>query len=503
MTESFLAKAKAARGLPEHKPPPPPILSANGSGRGYGQAALAGEVQRVRTAGDGTRNDTLNRAAFSLGQLVAGGELTEAEVRDELTDAARTAGLNDREISATLASGLSGGMATPRQAPTVPCTPSTPCHGAACEFCSPAGWLDARIAYLASPDSRVAKTINGVKHDGDQADQPNHLEKLKAALVDSAGLDDIPDPEPIIGDDILFRDTLAWMVGKPGCGKSFSALDMAGCIATGEPWQTYRVEQGRVLYLVAEGVRGVKQRVRAWEQSMGRTMAGVDFLPIAVQSTNRAMWDAFVELARENQYALIVIDTQSRVTVGVEENSNTEMGEFVHQAERLRAASAACVLIVHHIGRNGDTGRGATVLDGALSTIIKVTKDEDRIKLECTKNKDAAEWDDINLRTVPTGESVVLMLDDGFAPKAQTVSHAALKMGVTWWEHHADNWVTASALVDIVAPKTTFYRNVRELEREHIVELDTSGRWPRYRVTKPPENGPVGQRPGVVPQSHP
>ncbi len=363
----------------------------------------------------------------------------------------------------------------------IECTPSNPCHTPRCPFCDPAGYVDGE-----APE-----------------EEQSHLDRLKAALVDSAGLDDIPDPEPIIGEDILFRDTLAWMVGKPGCGKSFSALDMAGCVATGEPWQTYRVQQGRVLYLVAEGVRGVKQRVRAWEQSMGQTMHGVDFLPIAVQSTNGAMWDAFVELARENQYALIVIDTQSRVTVGVEENSNTEMGEFVHQAERLRAASAACVLIVHHIGRNGDTGRGATVLDGALSTIIKVTKDEDRIKLECTKNKDAAEWDDINLRTVPTGESVVLMLDDGFSPSAQTVSHAALKMGVSWWEHHGDNWVSASALVDIVAPKTTFYRNVRELEREHIVEIDSSARYPRYRIPKPPENGPVGHVPAVVPQSHP
>ncbi|SCF22725.1 AAA domain-containing protein [Micromonospora mirobrigensis] len=485
MTDSFLAKAKAARGVAEYKPLPP-IMAVNGSGRGYAQAALTREADEVRFAAPGTRNDALNRAAFSLGQLVGGGELAEETVRMTLTAAALSAGLDRREIDPTIASGLNKGLLSPRQAPRqTECTPSTPCHGPTCEFCSPAGWIDGQAT-------------------GEEvAEQPTPLDVLKGALVDSAGLDDIPDPEPLIGEDIVFRDTLVWMVGKPGCGKSFSALDMAGCIATGEPWQTYRVQQGRVLYLVAEGVRGVKKRVRAWEQSMGHPMTGVDFLPIAVQSTNGAQWDAFVQLARENQYALIVIDTQSRVTVGVEENSNTEMGEFVHQAERLRAACAACVLIVHHIGRNGETGRGATVLDGALSTIIKVTKDEDQIRLECTKNKDAAEWDDINLRVVPTGESVVLMLDDGLSPKASAVSHAALKMGITWWEHHADSWVTASNLVDVVAPKTTFYRNVRELEREHIVEIDTSGRWPRYRISKPPENGPVGHVPAVVPQSHP
>ncbi|WP_349878774.1 AAA family ATPase [Micromonospora sp. HUAS YX12] len=185
--------------------------------------------------------------------------------------------------------------------------------------------------------------------------QPSHLDRLRAALLDSAGLDTIPDPEPLIGEDVLFRDSLVWVVGKPGHGKSFVVLDMAAAVGTGEPWQTYPVQQGPVVFLVAEGARGTKKRVRAWETAMGRRMENVYFLPLPVQSTNRAEWDALVELCREIGAVMVVIDTQARVTVGVEENSNTEMGHFVDQAEKLRAASAACVVIVHHIGRNGET----------------------------------------------------------------------------------------------------------------------------------------------------
>jgi hypothetical protein len=257
--------------------------------------------------------------------------------------------------------------------------------------------------------------------EADPAD-PSHLDRLRAALVDTEGLDDIPDPEPLIGQDILFRDCLVWMVGKPGSMKSFTALDMGGCVGTGETWQGYPVSQGPVLFLVAEGVRGTKKRVRAWEKSMGRRMTGVYFLPVAVQSKHAAQWTALVELVAELQPVLIILDTQARVTVGAEENSNTEMGEFVHQAERLRAASGACVLIVHHIGRNGDTGRGATTLDGALSTIIKVGKDDDRVTLECQKNKDGAEWDPIDLRAVPTGDSLVLVVSDGLTTKPADIA---------------------------------------------------------------------------------
>ena len=47
---------------------------------------------------DGTRHDTLNKAAFSLGQLVAAGLLPDLAVITSLADAARMSGLPDRDI---------------------------------------------------------------------------------------------------------------------------------------------------------------------------------------------------------------------------------------------------------------------------------------------------------------------------------------------------------------------------------------------------------------------
>ena len=46
----------------------------------YGQAALRAEIAALAATPPGCRNDALNRAAFNLFQLVAGGELAEAEV---------------------------------------------------------------------------------------------------------------------------------------------------------------------------------------------------------------------------------------------------------------------------------------------------------------------------------------------------------------------------------------------------------------------------------------
>ena len=56
-------------------PPPPTIPSFGLKGTSYGRHALESECGRVALANEGTRNDTLCRAAFRLGQLVASRQL--------------------------------------------------------------------------------------------------------------------------------------------------------------------------------------------------------------------------------------------------------------------------------------------------------------------------------------------------------------------------------------------------------------------------------------------
>ena len=79
----------------------------------YGRAALSAESDRVASAPVGTRNDTLNRAAFALGRLVGAGLLDAADVVRELDVAARRAGLGRVEVRRTIRSGLAAGRRSP------------------------------------------------------------------------------------------------------------------------------------------------------------------------------------------------------------------------------------------------------------------------------------------------------------------------------------------------------------------------------------------------------
>ena len=60
----------------------------------------------------------------------------------------------------------------------------------------------------------------------------------------------------------LEMDSLSLMFGEPGCGKSFSAIDLACCVATGKDWHGKPVKQsGPVFYIAGEGFIDMRQRI--------------------------------------------------------------------------------------------------------------------------------------------------------------------------------------------------------------------------------------------------
>ncbi|HEX2301569.1 MAG TPA: bifunctional DNA primase/polymerase [Pseudonocardiaceae bacterium] len=106
---------------PAPLPPPPgkPRQVATSRRGRYLQAAIDVETAKVTEAPKGQRNAALYAAAVALGQLVAGGALTEAEVNEALMRAAgkhlACGAYSPRQASATIASGLRAGANRPRE----------------------------------------------------------------------------------------------------------------------------------------------------------------------------------------------------------------------------------------------------------------------------------------------------------------------------------------------------------------------------------------------------
>jgi hypothetical protein len=81
-------------------------------GTQYGLAGLESELGRLATGPRGQRNDTLVRANYRAGQLVAGGQL---DAHASLHAVAARIGLDETEIERTVCSGLTSGAPDPRR----------------------------------------------------------------------------------------------------------------------------------------------------------------------------------------------------------------------------------------------------------------------------------------------------------------------------------------------------------------------------------------------------
>jgi AAA domain/Bifunctional DNA primase/polymerase, N-terminal len=308
---------------------------------------------------------------------------------------------------------------------------------------------------------------------------------LRGQLLDIDGLRNITPPEPLVA-DWMFKNTLVWFSGAPGHAKSFGAVDVACCVATGTPWHGHQVAQGPVLYLIAEGAAGLSQRVDAWATANDTKVTGITFLPVPVQIGKPDTVDvaAFTMLLKDIRPALAIIDTQARVTVGSEENSSKDMGMFVDVLETLRAVTEATILTVHHTPRNGENLRGSTALEGAASTIIHFAKDGDEVELTNKKQKDAPEQPKMKLTLADTGESAALFSD---APRSTSVGPNEQRI-LDVLADYRDRECPATELKEAVNIGGSFHRARNKLLNQGRILLRVDGRSKLYRLADPDAN---------------
>jgi hypothetical protein len=176
--------------------------------------------------------------------------------------------------------------------------------------------------------------------------------------------------------DVLPANGLIGLFGPPGVGKSFGALDLALCVASGTPWHGKATIPGFVLYVSAEGTAGLGKRVMAWLETQDQDVDGPDIawvteaVPIYSDSEPlEVLFERFTEIGREPDF--IILDTLARCFEG-DENQQLDMGRFVAGVDRFRHECKATVLVVHHTNVNADRERGSTALRGAADTMIRL-----------------------------------------------------------------------------------------------------------------------------------
>lgn len=433
----------------------------------YGAVALAGELDKLARAVKGTRNDTLNGVWFKLAQLAEAGHLDRDEAWQRVADVARSIGLPDREIRATMGSAERGGATKPRRTPPP----------------DPTGNGTSGGGLLFQPGGQAPAVDTGASTSSSD-DQPPTFDHL---YLTRPGLADLPQPEPLI-DGVLDEHTLFALTGRDRSYKSFIVLDWLACLATGRKWLDHEARQTRVLYVVGEGAFGLDERLRAWETAWSTPIPGEWFhvrrAPVNLFKRAADCAELYERIARE-QYGVIVFDTLQRMASGAETNSAKDASVIVSTMAELRGANdRAAIGIVAHTGKTDEDVRGSSAFEDDLDLIWRVRRDEDQQKIvaQLAKRKDGPEGLSVELRpdAVKGTGSIVLVPARGVDPRPPE-HHLPLLRALAKAGSGGESKTTLMQLLGISVRK--LYAAAEYLEQQGMIERTASGHRRLWRIT--------------------
>lgn len=198
----------------------------------------------------------------------------------------------------------------------------------------------------------------------------------KFRLLSEAEFSSGPDPEWRI-EGLLPAEGLGMIYGASGIGKSFLNLDMLGCIADGRDYGVdgRKTKQGRVVYVVAEGAGGMRQRIRAYRHRYPASHQNFKIIDAAPNLMTPADVGEIMQTIMEAGGAdVIVFDTMHSCMAGGDENSAKDIGVLLTNARAIQLCIKGLVMFVHHSGKDESKGaRGSSAIRAAMDVQIEVS----------------------------------------------------------------------------------------------------------------------------------
>lgn len=257
-----------------------------------------------------------------------------------------------------------------------------------------------------------------------EAVEAARLDPLPFVVSTEADILNRPSPRWLV-QDLIQESTICMLAGPGGLGKSFLALAIARAMASGGPFFGKQTQQGRTLYVVAEGAAAFGDRVKAWNEAHPMLRVPGDAIAYVEQGVNLKDAQSVKTLAnmvKDGDYSLVILDTLSQLGYLDNENNNAEVALTFRAIKSIRdAREGTTVLVLDHTPVGGGKVRGATSKRDNSDTVIMAIPTGDTFSLS-TMNEDggkqkdgrAIEWHGFGLQTV--GNSAIVVNNGGTRP---------------------------------------------------------------------------------------
>jgi len=233
---------------------------------------------------------------------------------------------------------------------------------------------------VAAPQSSVAEPF---AESAEQVAEPKTQEPYKPFKIES--WQSVKD-EPVnwLIEGVIPEKSFVALYGPPASFKSFIAMDIAECIASGRDWLGNKINgTGPVLYIAGEGHGGIGARIAAIKQHHN-TPDDAQVYVVRSQINLRSSVDDFLalisaidELVKELgvDLRMIIIDTLARAFGGGNENSSDDMGAFIQATGKIQNRYRCSLMLLHHAGKDTTKGlRGHSSLLGAVDTQMEIMR---------------------------------------------------------------------------------------------------------------------------------
>jgi len=420
--------------------------------QGYVLSALSAELERVKNAPEGMRNDTLNRAAFAIARYIESGRLNYEEVAEAFIEAAAVAGLSASEARGTVAGALRAGMANPKG---IPDSDSSGKHGRAHGAAPLAAEDRTQTQILEMPWWRQGVTLSD-------------LQKVE-----------FPPLQWIVSH--IMPEGVTLLAAKPKMKKSWLALNIALAVALGgKALGQLDVMPGRVLYLDLEGnQRRIQHRV-------GEILGGDTVWPDRFHVYTEWVQgdDCLVRLEQwmmmHPDTTLVVVDLLGEVRPPVDQRQNSYQQDraFLVELNRFAERYGIAILVIHHTRKAKgddvfDEVSGTLGINSAVATMWILSRTPEGAVILSLSGRDLIHDDPLSLRWDGLTCSFIV---DGTAAEASATAERRVVLSLL---QDGQDWTPRQMAVDLGKTVGAINQLLRRMLAEGDVEKVGYGKYRR------------------------
>lgn len=311
---------------PGEKPSAFVVKAYSDGGRSYARAALHKEVAKIHASDNGHRNDTFNRACFSMGTLVGAGAILENEIQDDLCRAAIGVGLGEIEVRKTFHSGMEAGKAKPRDLPS-----KNGSHKEAAD----------------DDEEPIIVWAKDIK--------PKALEWLWPNMI--------------------LKNKLTTFAGQTSQGKTFITCDVIARVTAGKPWPDLNgecAEVGKALFISGDDDADDTIVPRLIE--LGADISKVAFLTEKAQAdwtlaALATLDKAIIQMG--DDVSIVVVDPPTSYMGQINDHNNSELRSVLTPLKTWASNKRVALILITHI--NKATGNKIDAISRVIGGIGWVT----------------------------------------------------------------------------------------------------------------------------------